>query len=117
MTSVSVSELKTCPSALRPLPDDAARVLVPDVAADAAHGQCPFCLAAAERARLRAVQPSFITCWLRSTARAPGGTSLVTTEPAATNASSPMVIGATTLLLLPTNARSPTFVSCLLVPS
>src|SRR6266852_5205630 len=51
---------------LEPLHDDADRVLVSDVADDAAHGQCPFCLAAAERARLRAVQPSFITCWLRS---------------------------------------------------
>src|SRR5213594_2561653 len=65
--------------ALEPLDDDGHRVLVTDVADDAAHDYssgraCFFTLPAAH--------PSFTTCCPRATASAPGGTSWVMVEPA-----------------------------------
>src|SRR5690606_3931691 len=73
--------------------------------------------AAAEPARRRSTQPSTLRCGARLTARAPGGTSVVTTEPAAVYAPSPTLTGATSIVSLPTRTPSPTTVRCLATPS
>src|SRR6266704_4713357 len=66
--------------ALEALEDDAHRALVSDVADDPTHSQSPFRVF---DLRL-AAQPSLTTWGLRSSASAPGGTSRVITDPAAT---------------------------------
>src|SRR5439155_4998567 len=66
--------------ALEALQDDAHGTLVSDVADDPTHSQSPFRVF-----DLRfAAQPSLTSWGLRSSASAPGGTSFVITDPAAT---------------------------------
>src|SRR5687767_11239523 len=55
----------------------------------------------------RSRYPETIRCSPRSTARAPGGTSLVITEPAPVTAPLPIRTGATNIVSLPIRASSP----------
>src|SRR5258708_1076190 len=80
---------------LEPVHDDRDRVLVADVPDDAAHGGYSFGLAARFQEKKRAAQPSFTMYGARSTTSASSGTSLVITEPAATEAPLPIARGAT----------------------
>src|SRR4029453_7769494 len=79
---------------LETLDNDVHRALVTDVPDDSAHCRQPSFLGVAARARRRLAHPSFVTCGLRSTASASGGTSLVITAPEPMEASSPIVSGA-----------------------
>ena len=63
------------------------------------------------------IQPLILRCLARPTASSPCSTLVVTVDPAATNASSATVSGATSVLLVPTNTRSPRLVGCLSIPS
>ena len=76
----------------------------------------PFgvCRLGASRA---AAHPGFTTWRARPRASAPAGTSSVMALPAPTYAPSPMVTGATSVLLLPMNAPASMRVGCLCVPS
>src|SRR6478672_3350995 len=62
-------------------------------------------------------RPSRLRCGPPDTARAPGGTSRRTTAPPPVIAPSPMVTGATKVLLAPVFAPLPTLVWCLATPS
>ena len=75
--------------------------------------------AAADRVpgRFRSTHPGELCCLPRATASAPGGTSSVTTDPAAVYAPSPMVTGATRTVSLPVKTCAPTVVWCLATPS
>src|SRR4051794_23033174 len=72
----------------------------------------------AHRPRLRlATQPSLLTCVPREMPRAPGGTSAVIDDPAATYAPAPIRTGAISWLSLPMNAPSSMIVGFLFTPS
>ncbi len=73
--------------------------------------------AAGEPGRRRRTQPATFRWTARATAMAPGGTSLVITEPAAVYAPSPTVTGATSMVSEPIRTWSPIVVRCLATPS
>src|ERR1700722_5986681 len=68
-------------------------------------------------ARRAAAQPSLVICRPRATASASAGTSLVMHDPAPMYAPSPIVMGATNVVSLPTKTRLPISVRCFAKPS
>src|SRR6185437_12343935 len=88
------------------------RRVASDDADDAAHQPLPLRLtlpdfSARRRSRHSAARFGFVTCGPRATAIASGGTSSVMTLPAAMKAPEPMLTGATSEVLVPTNTLSP----------